>query len=243
VPYRGWIDGGRAPDTLDLTGPHVLQRRDALRLQSALVVDGAPLPAWWAPEPEPVAVPGPSPGPRRTPPPDRHVSASTHPASPSAPIADGRLVLRVHVATGVQVAFGAAFSSTDAHEPATKVIVPVEAGLELDVLKGWVRLAGELTPLVDGTWVYDRDGSPYATHLGGGVALSGGGRFGIGHIGALVGGRDPSRFVFQAVGGVQLHDSGLRIEGRAGVDLTTSMRVEPAVGVLLVFAPRVWRHE
>jgi hypothetical protein len=248
VPDRWWVDGHPAPDPIDLTGPHVLQRRDALRLQSALVVDGAPLPSWWAPEPEAVAVPGPSPEPRRRPtvrPTNTSRGHARKPApapSASEPVAEGRLALRVHVATGVQVAFGDAFASGGVEEPATKVIVPVEAGVELDVAKGWVRLAGEFAPLVDGTWVYDRDGSPFATHVGGGVALSGGGRFGIGHFGALVGGRDPSRFVFQAVGGVQVHDSGLRIEGRAGVDLTTSMRVEPAVGLLLVFAPRVWSH-
>jgi hypothetical protein len=239
VPGRWWLDGRPAPDDLVLVGPHVLQRRDGFGLSSALVIDADGLPGWWAPEPAPVPVPRPSPEPREAPSP-----VASAPPAPAAVVdvdhGEERLVLRVHAATGVALAFGGHLVAGDVEEPGVKVVVPIEAGVELDAGRGWVRLVGHLAPLVDGTWVYDRAGTPFATRLGGGLALSGGGRFGVGYAGALVGGQDPSRLVFQALGGVQVHRSGLRVELRAGLDLTTTLRVEPAIGALLVFAPRLW---
>lgn len=229
-----YLDGRPAPARFNLDGPHILQVERGGVLSSAWVEGGA-LPAFWAaappPAPEPMPVP-PEPEVEPTPAPP---VASPPKAEPSSAIA-----LRVHVGAGVSLAIGEAVVTTLGTEPALKVVVPVEAGARLDVGPGWLRLAGEFTPLVNGPYVYDDAGTVRATSLGGGGHVAGGGHIGVGSVGALVGLRDPGRLVVQAVGGAELHRSGVGLELRAGLQLTTELGVEPAFGLLLVVDPKVW---
>lgn len=217
-----WLDGHPAPERFDLVGPHILQLQRGAVWSSAWVEDGNLPPSWI---PEPVVV---------TPP----VSVAHEPAPP--PVTDPSLALRLVVGAGLSVAQGAAISAGDSREPATRLWLPIELGLQLDAGHGWFRVLGGLMPMLDGQHVYTVDGDLRTSRVGGGVSLAGGGRIGIGHVGALIGARLPSRVVAQAVGGVQLHRSGLGLELRAGVDVTTVTAVEPAFDLLLVFAPRVW---
>ena len=217
-----WLDGRPVPDRFDLVGPHILQIQRGSVWTSTWVDDGN-LPPSWIPERAPtessqVVVDSPKP----------------------APVTDPSLALRVVVGTGLSLAQGASISGGDKFEPATRLWLPIEAGVQLDAGHGWFRVLGSVTPLLDGQHVYTVDGELRSSKVGGGASLSGGGRIGIGHVGALVGARLPSRVVAQAVGGVQVHRSGLGLELRAGVDVTTEVAVEPAFDLLLVFAPRVW---
>lgn len=222
-----WVDGRLAPERFDLVGPHILQVQTATGWTSTWVEDGT-LPPSWAPPP---AAPAPV--------------ASTPPrVAPPSPtpsvVAERSLALRVVVGTGLSLAQGAGVSAGELSEPSTRLWLPIEAGVQLDAGAGWFRVLGSVTPLLDGQHVYTVDGALRSSRVGGGASLSGGGRFGIGTVGALVGARLPSRVVAQAVGGVQVHKSGLGLELRAGVDVTTVAAVEPAFDLLLVFAPRVW---
>lgn len=218
-----WLDGRPAPERFDLIGPHILQIQRGALWSSAWVEDGN-LPPSWIPEPVVVAP----------------VAPVVHDTSAPVVVSDPSLALRLVVGTGLSLAQGAAISAGEAREPSTRLWLPIELGLQLDAGHGWFRVLGGVMPMLDGQHVYTVDGDLRTSRVGGGVSLAGGGRFGIGHVGALVGARLPSRMVVQAVGGVQVHRSGLGLELRAGVDVTTVTAIEPAFDLLLVFAPRVW---
>ncbi len=217
-----WLDGRPVPDRFDLVGPHILQIQRGAVWSSTWVDDGN-LPPSWIPAPPPVQPP----------------AVVIDPPTPAA-VADPSLALRLVVGAGLSLAQGASISGGETFEPATRLWLPIELGVQLDAGHGWFRALGDVMPLLDGQHVYMVDGQLRSSKVGGGASVSGGGRFGIGHVGALVGARLPSRVVAQVVGGVQVHRSGLGLELRAGVDVTTVAAVEPAFDLLLVFAPRVW---
>ncbi|MCB9682372.1 MAG: hypothetical protein H6733_12970 [Alphaproteobacteria bacterium] len=212
-----WLDGHEAPARFDLVGPHVLQVDRDGAWTSTWVDDGA-LPASWSPAPPATA------------------SGTAPPTATEAP----GLAVRLHTGAGVAMSYGAVVDVGTAREPAAKVTVPVEVGVGIDAGKGWVRLAGVFTPLVNGSFVYTTPDGVRATHFGGGGDLAGGGTIGKGYVGGLVGLRDPGRALAQVVGGGELHRAGLRLEGRAGVALNTSLRIEPTVAFVVVMAPRLW---
>lgn len=231
---RLWIDGRPAPDRFDLIGPHLLQIERAGVWSSVWVDDGV-LPPSWQPAPAAVEAPAPvDPPPVQAPPP-------VAPAEPVAPSpAEPSLALRVVVGAGLAVAAGPPVLVGEAQEPSARLWAPVEAGVQLDAGRGWVRVLGSVLPMLNGQHVFTVDGALRTSRVGGGASVSGGGAIGPVRVGALVGVRLPSRVVTQALGAVELHRAGLGLELRAGVDLTTASTVEPAFDLLLVFAPRVW---
>lgn len=220
-----WVDGVPVQGGVSLAGPHIVQRQVDGGWRSAWLDDAEALPEAWVPAP--AAAPEPAPDPE--PAPEVGVSRAPLPVT-----------LRLHSGTGLQVGLGQVVEGALATEPRTKLVVPLELGLHVDLGPGWLRLAGSFTPIVMGSWVYEGADGEVATRFGGGLELAGGGRIRVGHVGALVGGRDPSRLLFQAVGGAEVHRVGVRLEGRAGVAYTTAGTVEPAFAVMLVVAPKLW---
>ncbi len=237
-----FLDGREVSAAFDLDGLHILQVRERGVWRSWWISDGRLPEALRAPPPpEPVPEPTPEPEPEPVPEPVP-VPIAEAPPEPAERPTPSAFALRVHAATGLSLAVGRQVVQTAGTEPALKLVVPIELGIGLDVGPGWVRLAGAFLPLVNGPYVYDTPEGAVATRIGGGLSLSGGGRIGIGTVGALIGGQDPSRLVFQVVGGVEAHKSGLGVEARAGINLRAGGGVEPAFALLLVVAPKVWKR-
>lgn len=218
-----WVDGRPVDGPVALVGPHVVQvERDGV-WTSAWVEDGE-VPDGLLDAPAPEVLPEP-------------VSSATSPLTTSS----SALSLRVHLALGAHLGAGPAVATSVGEQPAVRVSLPVEVGLALEPRGGFVRVAGSFTPQLTGPWVYEVDGVVKASRLGGGAHLAGGGRIGIGHIGALAGIHVPGRLTFQAIGGVEAVSSvGLRFEARMGLHYTTGQRVEPAADLAIVLTPRVW---
>lgn len=212
-----FVDGvERRGTTVELVGPHVVQARAGGVWASRWVDDGALPEAWW---------PG-----------------ATPPGGDDDDEAF-RIVLRPWVGAGVAASLGPPVEADGLREPTggrLRLAVPVEFGVGVDLGDGFLRLTGALVPMVNGRWVFAQDGAVRSKVLGGGAHLAGGGRIGMGYLGARVGGQDPSRLTAQALGGVDVLDTGVHVELRAGVHYTTARDVHPAFGLTVAWSPQVW---
>ncbi len=221
------LDGVVVTGPFDLVGPHILQLAPAdgdVPWESRWVDDGVVPDRFRVSE-------APS-------------TSGPDPAASSGATASPALAVRLHAGVGVHLSTGPEVVTAEATQAGVRVSLPIEVGVAIEPGAGWVRAVGSFVPQLTGPWVYTVDGDVRSSALAGGAHLAGGGRLGrgrVGHVGALAGLHVPGRLTFQAVGGGTVWTKGgLRIEGRAGIHLTTAMRVEPAIDVAFVFSPALW---
>jgi hypothetical protein len=116
-------------------------------------------------------------------------------------------------------------------EPAAKLLLPVDVAATVTIGKVWTRLGAQIGPLVGGEFVYGDVDVPGSQAWAWGVDLSAGRTFGAQRLGLLVGARLPSRALLRAVGDLALGDTGLMLEGQAGINAPTQRPIEPALSV------------
>jgi hypothetical protein len=119
-------------------------------------------------------------------------------------------------------------------EPGTKPLLTTEVGFDLARGPIWSRLAVQFAPILSGRFVYAGASQPKGSSLGIGVAAAGGWRRERLRLGLTSGIFVPSRVSVAALGDVNLI-AGLNTELRAGLNVTTDGRAEPALTWLLSY--------
>ncbi len=144
----------------------------------------------------------------------------------------------VHISGGAIVTMGDALDGPGSgDEPATKLSIPLELGLQRNFDGAWFRAAASVAPLVGGRYLYSDGAQINGSSVGIGGNLAGGWLTGPLRVGGLGGVSWPGRITTRAVLASRLGDLPLSIEIRGGLNLATEREPEPAFGALLVFNP------
>lgn len=146
--------------------------------------------------------------------------------------------LQLHALGGPRLARGIALDALgQPREPATKVSIPIEAGIGLAQGGGWIRAHAAAGVLLQGSFLYRGGGGLSALPVHFDTGLAGGGRIGNTHLGGLVGLQLPSRLLARGVLGWSPESGPWVIELRGGLQVPTERPPEPAVELLF----GVWR--
>lgn len=152
----------------------------------------------------------------------------------------------MHLGIGADIAAGADQSTLlngeTLTEPGLKIVVPFEVGVRVGHGNGWGRVALDGGPLTNGRYLYAGESEPEFTSWAVGGSLSGGYNLKGTDLGALVGLSDPSRMRLRALSRIPIA-SGTGVELRAGVNLATGGRVEPAGTVLFTYQPQLYSSQ
>jgi hypothetical protein len=165
----------------------------------------------------------------------------TGPAPKAAVVIQGDL----HVAIGADAGFGPRTEVLKGGEPLVesmaKPVLPLELGYRMAIGKAWVRLHGDVAPLVVGKFVYRGDPEPQTTIWSFGGYLSGGVDLGAFAFGGMAGLSVPGRVKTRATASVDLGKSGFVLEARAGVNFLTDRTPEFGAGLSLGYPIRLFR--
>lgn len=166
---------------------------------------------------------------RTTPRPSRP-SSEPPAARPWALTLDGAVSANLGQALEATLADG-----TQLAEPANKLTIPVQAGVRFRTGSWWMHPRLGVAPLVGGQFLFGtQDGArgvPYALLL----SAAAGAQVGQIDVGGQLVMTDPSRLGARMVGGTGLGQTPLTAELRAGLDLGTANRWEPAAALALGF--------
>jgi hypothetical protein len=151
-------------------------------------------------------------------------------------------VVGLHLAAGFVALLGNDALGTKGevlYEPATKLLIPIEAGLRLQLTPGfWMRGAASAAPVLNGQFLYTDEAKVLKGSFAGLGANGGlGGTAGPLDLGVLAGVSWPARLPFRGLLAINIANSGLRIEARGGVNVATGGRTEPAAGLAITFDP------
>ena len=145
-------------------------------------------------------------------------------------------VARLSVGLGAAAAFGQGLSGVTSDgdpvdEPGMKLTFPLEIGAVIQAETLWIRPAIGLAPLVGGRFLFATEDGAGTSGFAVLADLSAGVGAGDVDVGGLIGIRYPGRIALRGLGGLPLGDTPLFAELRAGVNVATGGRVEPAFGL------------
>lgn len=126
---------------------------------------------------------------------------------------------------------GVQADGTEVSEPGVKLTLPIELGVVVRSGGAWVRPVVGLAPLVGGRFLFATDEGAGASGFALLADLSAGVGLGSLDVGGAVGIAYPGRIGLRGLAGIGLGDTPLFGELRAGVNVGTGGRVEPAVGL------------
>lgn len=226
--YRVLVDARPIALPADIpSGLHLVQVAEGEAVRFGLVVFVLPgQPSLVETGLAPVATPPPPPAP-----------------DPEAVRRDGPAVsVAPRVASGASLAFGRALERRTGAgavvvEPATKALVPLEAGVRVGLGRTWARATAAVAPVLSGRLLWLGDEGIRGTALALEPRLAAGARFPPVDLGATVGVLLPSRVSAGALAAVRVGGSPVLAEARLGANLLAGRPVEPMATVLVAFEP------